>query len=158
MQEKIWCGSLVAKSGFAGTTISRGDLGGKYDYSALYCIGVFIRIYSALPITLPRPHMLYSYPRGWLGSVAAGAVPVAPTEQARTTQADEADAILDLARALRLFFRACVHIHLFQFIFVTHNKISMEKSKHLFGVTMQEPGVSRLVSVDVDEAMKMAAV
>ena len=32
---KLWCGSLVAPSGFAGTTISRGDLGGKYDYSAL---------------------------------------------------------------------------------------------------------------------------
>jgi chromosome segregation protein len=45
-----------------------------------------------------------------------------------------------------------------QFIYITHNKISMEKSKHLLGVTMQEPGVSRLVSVDVDEAMKLAAV
>ena len=44
-----------------------------------------------------------------------------------------------------------------QFIFVTNNKISMEKSKHLLGVSMQEPGVSRLVSVDVDEALKMAA-
>ena len=43
-----------------------------------------------------------------------------------------------------------------QFIFVTHNKISMEKSKHLMGVTMQEPGVSRLVTVDVEEALKMA--
>ena len=45
-----------------------------------------------------------------------------------------------------------------QFIFVTHNKISMEKSKHLIGVTMQEPGVSRLVTVDIDEALKLAAV
>ena len=45
-----------------------------------------------------------------------------------------------------------------QFIFVTHNKISMEKSTHLIGVTMQEPGVSRLVTVDIDEAIKLAAV
>ena len=45
-----------------------------------------------------------------------------------------------------------------QFVYISHNKISMEKSKHLMGVTMQEPGVSRLVTVDVEEAMKMAAV
>jgi chromosome segregation protein len=44
-----------------------------------------------------------------------------------------------------------------QFVYITHNKISMEKSKHLMGVTMQEPGVSRMVSVDVDEAVEMAA-
>ena len=33
----------------------------------------------------------------------------------------------------------------------------MEKSKHLMGVTMQEPGVSRLVAVDVEEAFRLAA-
>ena len=44
-----------------------------------------------------------------------------------------------------------------QFIYITHNKISMEKSKHLMGVTMQEPGVSRMVAVDVDEAVKLSA-
>ena len=33
----------------------------------------------------------------------------------------------------------------------------MERSKHLMGVTMQEPGVSRLVAVDVDEAVRLAA-
>ena len=45
-----------------------------------------------------------------------------------------------------------------QFIFITHNKIAMEMGEQLMGVTMQEPGVSRLVSVDVDEAVAMAAV
>ncbi len=44
-----------------------------------------------------------------------------------------------------------------QLIYVTHNKISMEKAEVLIGVTMSEPGVSRLVAVDVDEAMEMVA-
>ncbi len=44
-----------------------------------------------------------------------------------------------------------------QFIFITHNKITMEIANQLLGVTMHEPGVSRLVSVDVDEAVEMAA-
>ena len=45
-----------------------------------------------------------------------------------------------------------------QFIFITHNKTTMELAQQLVGVTMNEPGVSRLVSVDVDEAVRMAAV
>jgi len=45
-----------------------------------------------------------------------------------------------------------------QFIFITHNKSTMELASHLIGVTMGEPGVSRLVAVDVDEAVRMAAV
>jgi chromosome segregation protein len=44
-----------------------------------------------------------------------------------------------------------------QFIFITHNKTTMELASQLIGVTMNEPGVSRLVSVDVDEAVRMAA-
>jgi chromosome segregation protein len=44
-----------------------------------------------------------------------------------------------------------------QLIFITHNKITMECANILIGVTMMEPGVSRLVSVDVEEAVKMAA-
>ncbi len=44
-----------------------------------------------------------------------------------------------------------------QFIYITHNKIAMEMADHLMGVTMHEPGVSRLVSVDVEEAAAMAA-
>ncbi|MGH8454115.1 MAG: chromosome segregation protein SMC, partial [Nevskiales bacterium] len=43
-----------------------------------------------------------------------------------------------------------------QFIVITHNKITMEMVHHLHGVTMQEPGVSRLVSVDMDQAVAMA--
>ncbi|MDO6804171.1 hypothetical protein Q4595_17120, partial [Wenyingzhuangia sp. 1_MG-2023] len=42
-----------------------------------------------------------------------------------------------------------------QFIFITHNKIAMEMASRLLGVTMQEPGVSRLVSVDVEAAAEM---
>jgi chromosome segregation protein len=45
-----------------------------------------------------------------------------------------------------------------QFVFITHNKTTMELANHLIGVTMGEPGVSRLVAVDVDEAVRMAAV
>jgi chromosome segregation protein len=43
-----------------------------------------------------------------------------------------------------------------QFIFITHNKATMELASQLLGVTMTEPGCSRLVSVDVDEAVRMA--
>jgi chromosome segregation protein len=45
-----------------------------------------------------------------------------------------------------------------QFIFITHNKATMELASQLIGVTMNEPGVSRLVAVDVEEAMRLAAV
>jgi chromosome segregation protein len=44
-----------------------------------------------------------------------------------------------------------------QFIFITHNKATMEMAAQLVGVTQNEPGVSRLVAVDVDEAVRMAA-
>ncbi len=44
-----------------------------------------------------------------------------------------------------------------QFVFITHNKGTMEMANQLIGVTMQEPGVSRLVAVDVDEAVRIAA-
>jgi chromosome segregation protein len=42
-----------------------------------------------------------------------------------------------------------------QFMFITHNKITMEMASQLIGVTMQEQGVSRVVAVDVDEALRM---
>jgi len=45
-----------------------------------------------------------------------------------------------------------------QFIFITHNKATMELASQLVGVTMNEPGVSRLVTVDVEEAVRLAAV
>jgi chromosome segregation protein len=42
-----------------------------------------------------------------------------------------------------------------QFLFISHNKITMEIAEQLLGITMQEPGVSRVVAVDIDEAMKL---
>ncbi|MBL8419613.1 MAG: hypothetical protein JNK92_03160, partial [Dechloromonas sp.] len=42
-----------------------------------------------------------------------------------------------------------------QFLFISHNKISMEMAEQLVGVTMQESGVSRVVEVDIEEALKM---
>jgi chromosome segregation protein len=45
-----------------------------------------------------------------------------------------------------------------QFVFVTHNKATMELANQLLGVTMNEPGVSRLVAVDVEEAVRLAAI
>ncbi|MBI1423134.1 MAG: chromosome segregation protein SMC [Gammaproteobacteria bacterium] len=71
---------------------------------------------------------------------------------------DEVDAPLDDANVGR-FCDMLKHMSdRVQFIFITHNKITMEIADHLTGVTMHEPGVSRLVAVDVDEAVKLAAV
>lgn len=70
---------------------------------------------------------------------------------------DEVDAPLDDANTARfseLLNQMSAEV---QFIFITHNKITMEIAGQLLGVTMYEPGVSRLVSVDVDEAVEMAA-
>ena len=44
-----------------------------------------------------------------------------------------------------------------QFLFITHNKIAMEMAEQLIGVTMQEQGVSRIVAVDIDSAMRLTA-
>ena len=71
---------------------------------------------------------------------------------------DEVDAPLDDANVLRYTDMVKEMSRTVQFIFVTHNKISMEMGEQLMGVTMHEPGVSRLVSVDVDEAVALAAV
>ena len=43
-----------------------------------------------------------------------------------------------------------------QFLFISHNKITMEIAHQLIGITMQEAGVSRVVAVDIEEAMKLA--
>ncbi|SVB13254.1 uncharacterized protein METZ01_LOCUS166108, partial [marine metagenome] len=71
---------------------------------------------------------------------------------------DEVDAPLDDANVLRYTDMVKEMSRTVQFIFITHNKISMEMGEQLMGVTMREPGVSRLVSVDVDEAVALAAV
>ena len=68
---------------------------------------------------------------------------------------DEVDAPLDDANTERyceLVKKMSQHT---QFVFVTHNKITMELAEQLIGVTMPESGVSRIVAVDVDDAMKM---
>lgn len=69
---------------------------------------------------------------------------------------DEVDAPLDDANVSR--FAALIEemSQDVQFLVITHNKITMEMADYLMGVTMQEAGVSRLVSVDVDEAAAMA--
>ncbi|MBT4162589.1 MAG: AAA family ATPase, partial [Gammaproteobacteria bacterium] len=71
---------------------------------------------------------------------------------------DEVDAPLDDANVARYTDMVKEMSRTVQFIFITHNKIAMEMGEQLMGVTMHEPGVSRLVSVDVDEAVAMAAV
>ncbi|MDQ2077840.1 chromosome segregation protein SMC [Marinimicrobium sp. ABcell2] len=71
---------------------------------------------------------------------------------------DEVDAPLDdanVGRYARLVQEMSEQV---QFIYITHNKIAMEMAHQLMGVTMHEPGVSRLVTVDVDEAAELAAV
>ena len=70
---------------------------------------------------------------------------------------DEVDAPLDDLNTMRFIDLVDEMSERVQFVYITHNKISMEKSKHLMGVTMQEPGVSRMVAVDVDQAVEMAA-
>ena len=70
---------------------------------------------------------------------------------------DEVDAPLDDANVLRLTEMLRAMAERVQFLFVSHNKITMEIAGQLVGVTMQEPGVSRLVSVNVDQAVELAA-
>ena len=70
---------------------------------------------------------------------------------------DEVDAPLDDLNTMRFIDLVQDMSQRVQFVYISHNKISMEKSKHLMGVTMQEPGVSRMVAVDVDQAVELAA-
>ena len=70
---------------------------------------------------------------------------------------DEVDAPLDDANVGRYSRMVEEMSDKVQFIYITHNKIAMEMAHQLMGVTMHEPGVSRLVSVDVEEAAAMAA-
>ena len=70
---------------------------------------------------------------------------------------DEVDAPLDDANVGRYARMVKEMAERVQFIFITHNKITMEVADHLMGVTMHEPGVSRLVTVDIEEAAQLAA-
>ena len=69
---------------------------------------------------------------------------------------DEVDAPLDEANVGRFTGMVKEMSEKVQFLFVSHNKATMEAAHQLSGVTMREPGVSRLVSVDLDEAARLA--
>jgi len=68
---------------------------------------------------------------------------------------DEVDAPLDDANIMRFCNLVKEMSQTLQFIYISHNKITMEMAHQLIGITMQEPGVSRVVAVDMDEAMSM---
>lgn len=69
---------------------------------------------------------------------------------------DEVDAPLDDANIGRFCQLVQTMSEKTQFIFISHNKLAIEMGQHLMGVTMHEPGVSRLVSVNVEEAVSLA--
>ncbi|OGO80303.1 MAG: chromosome segregation protein SMC [Chromatiales bacterium RIFOXYA1_FULL_46_5] len=69
---------------------------------------------------------------------------------------DEVDAPLDDANVGRFCNLVREMSETVQFIYISHNKIAMEMAAQLMGVTMQEPGVSIVVAVDVEDAVKMA--
>jgi len=69
---------------------------------------------------------------------------------------DEVDAPLDDANTERYSKLVTEMSQGTQFLFISHNKIAMEMAEQLIGVTMQEQGVSRIVTVDMDAAVSMA--
>jgi len=68
---------------------------------------------------------------------------------------DEVDAPLDDSNTLRFGELVKRMSEQTQFLFISHNKITMELAEQLIGVTMPESGVSRVVAVDIDEALRM---
>ena len=68
---------------------------------------------------------------------------------------DEVDAPLDDSNTLRFCDLVKRMSAQTQFLFISHNKISMEMAQQLVGVTMPESGVSRVVAVDIDEALRI---
>ncbi len=69
---------------------------------------------------------------------------------------DEVDAPLDDANVVRFSQMVEDMSSSVQFLYISHNKVTMEIAKQLAGVTMKEPGVSRMVAVDIEEAVIMA--
>ncbi len=69
---------------------------------------------------------------------------------------DEVDAPLDDANVGRFSQMVEDMSESVQFLYISHNKVTMEIAKQLAGVTMKEPGVSRMVAVDIDEAVSLA--
>jgi chromosome segregation protein len=70
---------------------------------------------------------------------------------------DEVDAPLDEANVGRFNEMLREISKISQFIVITHNKNTMSQADRLYGVTMQEPGMSTLVSVNLDEKKEQAA-
>ena len=70
---------------------------------------------------------------------------------------DEVDAPLDDANTDRFCSLVQSMTDNTQFLFITHNKIAMEMAQQLIGVTMQEQGVSRIVAVDIEGAVRLTA-
>jgi chromosome segregation protein len=68
---------------------------------------------------------------------------------------DEVDAPLDDANTLRFCELVKKMAQFTQFLYISHNKLTMEMAQQLVGVTMQEQGVSRIVAVDIEAALKM---
>jgi chromosome segregation protein len=68
---------------------------------------------------------------------------------------DEVDAPLDDHNTTRFCELVKKMSAATQFVFITHNKITMEFAEQLIGVTMEEQGVSRVVSVDIEEAIRL---
>jgi chromosome segregation protein len=71
---------------------------------------------------------------------------------------DEVDAPLDDANVGRFSKMVEEMSTSVQFLYISHNKVTMEIAKQLAGVTMKEPGVSRMVAVDIDEAVNLAEI
>jgi chromosome segregation protein len=69
---------------------------------------------------------------------------------------DEVDAPLDDANVVRFSQMVEDMSQSIQFLYISHNKVTMEIAKQLAGVTMKEPGVSRMVAVDIEEAVSLA--
>ncbi len=69
---------------------------------------------------------------------------------------DEVDAPLDDANVGRFSQMVAEMSETVQFLYISHNKATMEIAKQLAGVTMKEPGVSRMVAVDIEEAVSLA--
>ncbi|MBQ4838473.1 chromosome segregation SMC family protein [Pseudoalteromonas luteoviolacea] len=69
---------------------------------------------------------------------------------------DEVDAPLDDANVGRFCRLVEEMSQTVQFIYISHNKVAMEMAARLTGVTMAEPGVSRVVAVDIEQAVQMA--
>ena len=69
---------------------------------------------------------------------------------------DEVDAPLDDPNTERFCALVRTMTEATQFVFISHNKITMEMASQLIGITMPDPGVSRVVAVDIAEALELA--